>query len=127
MVTNMKHTLINSLEYPRKLLKEYLTMDDCPHSYLYNKHDFNCLDCNSKSECEWLFKNDGVELLNNKSYVQLLSDLEFMLISVQGHIARWEHDSHHCQCEACGWLKNAQDVFDMSKYISVNKYSENTT
>ena len=120
----MKQTLVNTLEYPKVLLKEYLQMDSCPHSYFYNRHDANCQMCFAKPECEWLYKHDTTGELHDKSNRQLLNDLEFALLSIQGHIARWEHNSHYCECEACEWLKNAQRLYDLNKPVPITNYRE---
>ena len=112
----MKQTIINLLKYPRILLKETLAIEPCPHTYLYNKHDLGCLECSCRTECEWLYKNDTADELNKKSEEQLVHELQFTMTSIQAYIAQWEHNSSHCQCEACVWLKTAQDVYDKNKH-----------
>lgn len=108
----MKARIIKALAYPREFVHSNLRLEDCPHNGMYDDADARCLTCDDRYECGWLYDNDEFVTLEQKSVKQLVEALEFALDLVTAEASRWEHDSEHCHCEICTWMREARELLN---------------
>ena len=113
----MKEMILETLEYPRRHIRMDLRLDDCVHGGNYNQSDGQCYECESRSECRWMSKNDECVDLKHKSVEHLMGALEFSLEYIDGKLADWGHNIDACECETCGWLRRAEVVYDRCRHI----------
>ncbi len=108
----VREQIIALLTYPQTLLQAKLHLEECTHGGLYARGDRLCHECEDKPECEWLFHFGEYASLADKSETELLQAIEFALDYVNADVVRREHDSTHCDCESCNWLRRGQQLFD---------------
>ena len=108
----MRNRIVDALAYPRQLVRDGLDFEVCRHHGQFNSADPECLICDDGPECKWLYDTDEFAALTERPLDQLVSALEFALLSVTTHNMRWKHKSELCNCEACNWLRGAQDLYD---------------
>jgi len=106
----MKTRIIGALRYPRALMRGSIALDDCSHSGHYSQSDRECDDCYYGLECAWLFGNDESVALEEKPLSALIEALEYCHGYVDARTTEWGHHSDTCPCEACAWLRDAQDL-----------------
>jgi hypothetical protein len=111
----MKAAITQALAYPRRLVRDHLNQDTCPHSGMFDKCDKKCQLCDERPECEWLFDNEEYSTLEHKPLQALTDALDFAICYVAAEMAVMNHDSNHCACEACGWLRESQRLLDQVK------------
>lgn len=111
----MRQGLIETLSYPRELVRNDIELDDCPHSGLYDDEDGRCLACPQQPECEWLYNNEEFVALQQRSIGEILAAVEIALDYVAAQIAYWEHDSKQCGCTSCAWLRHALCLVDQAR------------
>lgn len=110
----MRQKVLAQLYYPRTLIGYSQDLDRCPHNGMYDHSDHVCLNCSDQSECIWLYNNKEFSNLKTKPLADLRTALAFATDYVSAQIAIWEHDSDHCPCEACSWLRQAEELCDAS-------------
>ena len=103
----LKREIIQALFYPRRLMRDNIELQQCIHSGNYCQDDDYCVDCFYNLECAWLFSNDENVSLENKAVAELTEALEYCHSYVDARTTEWGHDSSHCTCEACSWLRGA--------------------
>ena len=108
----MREILLEKLAYPRELVRNYQDLDQCPHSGMFDRNDVACLECEDRSECEWLYSNNEYSNLHLKPLPELVQALAFALDFVSAQVALWEHEIKECQCETCVWYREAVKVYD---------------
>lgn len=108
----MKGDILAALDYPRQYIGMQLKSNECIHGGFFNKHDAQCLECDSRFECRWLNENDECVALEKKSVEKLINSLEFSLEYIDGRIADWGHNIGECQCDSCQWLKQAEGIYN---------------
>lgn len=112
-----KQTLLAALFYPRFHIRNNLRQRDCPFNNEYRADELACGWCLYQEECCWLNHHDDDSRLAGMSVDELLKILAFTVDYVDTDIAFWEHDSRHCGCEACRWLRDARRELDSSSFL----------
>jgi hypothetical protein len=59
-----------------------------------------------------LYDNDEFAALQQRPIEALVEALEFAMGYVDALTRQWQHDSRHCRCDACTWLRDAQRLFN---------------
>ncbi len=108
----VRQKITSTLVYPRLLVSDWMELDDCPHSGLYDLAARDCQDCNAGPECEWLYDTEEFLLLQERPMETLVEALEFALGCVGGEVARLRHHYQRCACEMCVWFRGAQRLFE---------------
>lgn len=119
----MRRELIEALDFPKKLILKLIGQRNCPHDNRFEEESERCQQCDVNGNCEWVrclteyadFDGRATQTIN----LNLLYGLNFVE-SVHG---RSEHDEATCDCEACTWMRDAQelnDAFDMR--FAANRY-----
>lgn len=107
----MKKTIIDSLIFPRLHVRNNIDLDKCKHAGSFNAVDQDCVTCKNGYECKWLLENDECVSMESKSVEQLVKALEFSLEYFDSKIAGLGHDVDKCQCDACRWMNDAEDIY----------------
>ncbi len=107
---DLKHKLIETLEYPRYLVRVELALEDCPHDGQFDADDPRCRDCIDNEDCRWLFSSDEKARLDERPLDELVTALGFAIESIESLMEANKHDSL-CQCDACVWRKQADALF----------------
>ena len=108
----MKEEIIQALVYPRALMRGNVELHDCSHGGNYSQFDTQCADCYYGLECEWLFSHDENVSVEEKPLDALRDALEYCHGYVDARTTEWGHDSAHCSCEACRWLRQADQLIN---------------
>jgi len=109
----MKEIIIETLRYPRYELRDNLDIDHCVHGGNYNASDPRCRACEYGHECHWLYENDECSALEKKSLTALTLTLESAMEYIDGRVAELGHNVSECHCDACEWLKRAEQVYQL--------------
>ena len=104
----MMHAIIDLLEFPRRLLRDDVDLEDCPHAGHFAPSDRACRVCEARAECEWLYHNDACVALAAKPLDAALDALDAAILYVDARATRAGHARHGCGCEACIWLRKAR-------------------
>ena len=110
MVQDLKFKLVETLQFPRYLIRNELKLEDCPHDGKFSDHDPQCQDCGDNEDCRWLYSSDERAALGSRSLDQLVDALGFAIESVTSLIEQGRHDSL-CHCETCLWRKQADALY----------------
>lgn len=116
--TNVKEQIMKALEFPRAVICGAISTEECPHAGNFSPQDVGCKDCRCSAECEWLFSNDELVALEEKSLDELEGALEFALGYVDARIMRLGHQTTNCHCHACTWLKTGMALVDQVAAMS---------
>lgn len=106
----MKSEIIQMMAFPRDIIRGSVPFETCGHSGHYASHDSECRICESRIECEWLYHNDELSGLTEKTLDDLLDALQSALFYVDACVARAGHTPAKCHCKACSWLKEAETL-----------------
>ncbi len=106
----MKQKIIQALVYPRRLMRGSVELHNCSHSGNFSRSDGECADCYYGLECAWLFSNDENVSVEEKPLAALREALEYCHGYVDARTTEWGHDNTRCDCDACCWLRNADDL-----------------
>ncbi len=106
----MKQKIIQALAYPRRLMRGSVELQNCSHSGHFSQSDGECGDCYYGLECAWLFSNDENVSVEEKPLEALREALEQCHGYVDARTTEWGHDNTRCDCDACCWLRNADDL-----------------
>ncbi|MDJ0860782.1 MAG: hypothetical protein QNJ87_13030 [Gammaproteobacteria bacterium] len=106
----MKQKIIQALAYPRRLMRGSVELQNCSHSGHFSQSDGECGDCYYGLECAWLFSNDENVSVEEKPLEALREALEHCHGYVDARTTEWGHDNTRCDCDACCWLRNADDL-----------------
>lgn len=113
MEASLKDRLADALQYPRMLIRNELSLDNCSNG-IFNADDNSCLECEERDTCTWVLSME-----ENADFVQvpldkLITALGFALESVQSLLLDNEHDPY-CQCEACQWQRQADRLYSEAR------------
>lgn len=114
----MKEEIIKALVFPRAMIRGEIAIEECPHAGNFCWQDVACQRCDCGAECEWLFSNDELVALEEKSLEELEGALEFAVGYVDARITRLGHESANCRCHACTWLKTGMALVDQVAAMS---------
>lgn len=114
----MKEEIIKALVFPRAMIRGEIAIDDCPHAGNFSSQDVVCQECHCGAECEWLFSNDELVALEEKSLEELEGALEFAVGYVDARIMYLGHEATNCRCHACRWLKTGMALVDQVATMS---------
>ncbi len=106
----MKREIIQALTYPRGLMRGSVELNDCSHNGNYSQSDGECSDCYYGLECAWLFSNDENVSVEEKPLAALMEALEYCHGYVDARTTEWGHDNTDCGCEACRWVRDADQL-----------------
>ncbi|MFZ0256939.1 MAG: hypothetical protein WAN46_15140 [Gammaproteobacteria bacterium] len=114
----MKEEIIKALGFPRAVICGAISIEECPHAGNFSPQDVECKNCRCGAECEWLFSNDELVALEEKSLDELEGALEFAVGYVDARIMRLGHQTTNCHCHACTWLKTGMALVDQVAAMS---------
>ena len=106
----MRERLIELLRFPRYQLRGELDLQDCVHDGRYAATDPECLACQAKEECRWLYNNDEFAALSAMPDRRLIKAMIFVIEHMDTLVLQWGHDERFCHCDACEWLRQAREV-----------------
>jgi len=110
MTEELKDRLLETLRYPRYLLRTELRLEECPHDGHFTDTDPGCQECFDGQDCRWLLSVDEDSMLENQPLDNLVNVLGFAIESVESLIEEGQHDAL-CLCEACLWRKQADTLY----------------
>jgi hypothetical protein len=108
----MKDKIIQTLAYPRLLVRGSMSLEDCEHNGNYAGGDSRCDDCEFALECRWLCNADEFAALERKPMEDVLDALDFAVDYVRAQTACAGHDSLTCRCNSCEWLRASELLLD---------------
>jgi len=111
----MRTRLIQSLSYPRFLLRDLMDLEECEHDGMFDAGSAECERCLQKTECRWLMSNDEFAALSEKPLKELLRAVEYALGYVDSHVAFWEHNARVCACDSCRWVRTTQSLVEEAR------------
>ena len=103
-----RQTLLAALFYPRFHLRNNLMQRDCPLDNHFREDAQACGACLYQDECRWLGNVETDPHLQDRSTAELVRTLAFAVHYIDADVAYWGHDPRQCHCEACQWLREAQ-------------------
>ncbi len=106
----MKSEIIVMLEFPRRMIQGNIPLETCEHAGNFASRDPGCLVCETRLECEWLCTNDESAALGEKPLDAVVDALATAVLYVDACVTRASHDMQICRCEACDWLRRAQQL-----------------
>ena len=83
---------------------------DCPHDSVFDSSWDRCRNCGLGQECHWLSCLNDFADLSNKPIHTLHASLLYSIKLVEAHVDRLQHDLDDCDCEACSWSRDAQQL-----------------
>ena len=110
----MRHTIIGMLAYPRSMARSSIGLEDCSHDGSYATDDQECLDCEFRHECRWLYRADEFADLEHRPLAALVEALDFAVEYVRARMTRAEHDFERCRCESCLWLRDSERLLEQT-------------
>lgn len=114
----MRKDIHNVLRFSQDFLSKVIDLNNCPHGGCYNKRDHRCIECVQSLECEWLRYDVSSLKLTKKPLPFLIQHLELAICHVDSKLAMQGHDLPVCHCEACDWLRKAENLFlQAAEYI----------
>lgn len=116
--TNVKEEIIKALVFPRAVIRGEIALEECPHAGNFSPQDIACQECHCGAECEWLFSNDELVALEEKSLDELEGALEFAVGYVDARIMRLGHEVTNCHCRTCAWLRTGMALIDQVAAMS---------
>lgn len=112
-----KQILKAVLFYPRYHIRNNLLQRDCPFNNRFQAEQMACGECLYQDECRWLGDLESEPNLDNRTAGELLRTLAFAIHYIDADVAYWGHDSRRCACEACRWLRDAQQELQQAAGI----------
>lgn len=109
MTEDLKFRLVETLKYPRYLVRNELKLEQCPHDGHFDGRDHRCQVCEDGNDCRWLFSQEDAGL-DDRPLDQLVDALAYAIESVESLIEEGQHDSL-CHCETCLWRKQADVLY----------------
>lgn len=97
-----------SLENARKLVNTYFEVVDCPWEKRFHIDQRQCRECTDGHVCEWLFQLDPAPDPSVSSTDQVREVLSFAVGYLEGQMLRADHETDHCPCAICVWVREAQ-------------------
>ena len=114
----MKTRIIKMLEFPRRVVRGYVPLETCEHAGNFSANDPECLICETRIECEWLYHNDESVALAEKPLDAIADALDLAVLYVDACVTRAGHNARVCRCEACDWLRRAQQLQETAERAS---------
>ena len=106
----MRTAIIAQLDLPRRLVRDQIAIETCSHAGFFSSRDAECRVCETRTECEWLSRNDELLGLSSMPTDALVEVLETSVLYVDACITRNRHKRTTCVCELCRWLEQAQQM-----------------
>jgi hypothetical protein len=110
MSDDLKFRLVETLKYPRYLIRAELKLEDCPHDGHLNRADSRCRECLDNGDCAWLYSLEDEAGFADKPLDQLVNALGYAIESIECLLLQVPHPPQ-CQCEACLWHKQADSLY----------------
>lgn len=107
----MKEQIHNALKFPQNYIGHFIDIHQCKHQGYFTGHDQRCIECEHSLECEWL-NRVAVFSYRHPSIAELLDKLEAGISHVDSYLSRQGHDLPVCDCEACQWLRQAENLVE---------------
>ena len=108
----MKNEIIGMLEFPRRIMRGQIPLEECAHAGNFSSGDTGCLVCETRMECEWLYHGDESVALAEKPLDAVVDALGSAVLYVDACVTRAGHGMRICQCEACDWLRRARRLHE---------------
>lgn len=114
----MKTEIIDMLAFPRQIIRGHVPLETCEHAGNFSPSATNCLVCEARVECEWLYHNDESVALTEKPLDVVVDALGSAMLYVRACVSRAGHNLLVCRCEACDWLRHAQQLHESAQELS---------
>jgi hypothetical protein len=108
----MKTEVIDMLEFPRRIIRDQVPLEKCSHAGNFMSSDLECVVCETRTECEWLYHNDESVSLTEKPLEAVVDALGSAVLYVDACVTRAGHRMQICHCEACDWLRRARRLHE---------------
>jgi hypothetical protein len=106
----IKTQLIETLQFPRYMVRAGLDLEDCPHEGTFLADDLRCQECLNAEDCDWLFQIDETVSLEERPLEQLVRALGYALESVSSLLDPDQHGVD-CRCQTCNWRHQAGSLY----------------
>jgi hypothetical protein len=113
----MKTEIIAMLAFPRKMMGGNIPLETCEHAGNFLPSDNGCLVCETRLECEWLYRNDESAALTDKPLDIVADALGSAVLYVDACVTRAGHDARACHCQACDWLRRARRLHETTEQV----------
>ncbi len=113
----MKTEIIDTLEFPRQIIRGHVPIETCEHAGNFSSSDTRCLVCETRLECEWLYYNDESAALTEKPLDVVVDALDSAVLYVDACVTRAVHNARMCHCEACDWLRQARRLHETAERV----------
>jgi len=110
----MRKDIHSVLKFPQDFLGKTIDLQNCPHSGYFNTSDHRCIECEHSLECEWLKQDVSSLKFKTKPLPILIHHLESAICHIDARLSMQGHDLAVCLCDACKWLRNAENLFQQA-------------
>lgn len=104
--------VIAALSYPRQLMEQEIKAQSCEHHYQFNEAVEACNDCLYVLECQSNSDKLSTENLHLASSGELYKLLSFGHEYVSYQLSRMDHETEHCDCHSCDWIRQTAPLLD---------------
>lgn len=108
----MGEEIIRMLEFPRRLARGAVDLQQCPHAGNYLEGDSRCQACRTFLECEWLHHSDEFSALGERPLEDVVEALNVACMYVDAQVTLSGHDTTSCGCDACRWVQRAWEMLE---------------
>jgi hypothetical protein len=99
--------VITLLDYPRWVIEREVDFTNCHLGGSFDADDRQCSSCHFGAACRWLNTNRAAPSPSaplDDLLEALRTSVDFFRVSN----AEPDHHAHHCECDTCRWLREAQ-------------------
>ena len=88
----MKTKIIAMLAFPRQIIRGHVPLETYEHAENFSSSDTECLECETRLECEWLYCNDELAALTEKPLDVVADALASAVLYVDACLTRAGHN-----------------------------------
>lgn len=111
-VSEKRDQIIAALDFPRLLMEQEIKRRSCPEHYRFNGQVEACNECLYILECQCYSEYMTEPALNKASSTELTRMLRFGFEYITQQLNRQDHDTAHCDCRLCGWIRSVEPLLD---------------
>ena len=108
----MRDQIIELLDFPRRLARDNMELQHCPHAGNYLEGDPRCQACHSFLECEWLYHSDEFSALGERPLAEVVEALNVACMYVDAQVTLSGHQRDRCACDSCRWVQRASVLLE---------------
>ncbi|MCW9025410.1 MAG: hypothetical protein OQK73_12125 [Gammaproteobacteria bacterium] len=106
----MREKIHQALTFSQEFVGHLIDVNNCPHHGYFTESDVSCIECEKSLECEWL--NQDIHFTSPyRPLPELVGKLQGAICHIDSHLSSHGHDLPVCNCEACQWLRHAENLF----------------